>query len=565
MRINQYEYDIKSISKLEKNKHGKNWPVVYILNNKSEAYIGETSSFTRRLKEHFRNEKRITLTNVNLIDDDLFNKSAVLDIESELIRLMNADEKYQLQNLVVGQNQAHDYYNRYEYKKMIQPIWNELFQKGLANNGYQTLINSSLFIYSPYKTLTSDQYTAAEGILYELGESLLSDETCSIAVNGVAGTGKSILASYLLKVLSDIKGNKYEKLDLDDLEDEGKYEEGTLDFLMRAFTIKEYKIGMVIPLTSTRKTMKKVLKKINGLQANMIVTASDVYNAYNDGKKYDILLVDEAQRLRQPVNIQNLKEHYKKNKELGLEKMATELDWIMKCSDYQIIFYDKDQRVNGSDVPIEQLMKIPYRSVYNISTQMRVQGGDEYIRYIKAILNNETLEKKINLKDYEVRIFDDVNEMCNEIKAKDEVYGLCRNIAGYAWPWNTKSTNKGKSKADYDIEIDGYKFVWNRDNNAWITQKNSVNEIGSIHTTQGQDLHYAGIIIGEDITYCPERKKIIINKKKLYDINAKKGLSDAQIRENVLNAYYILLTRARRGVYLYICDENLREYFKRFF
>ncbi|MEG2801596.1 MAG: DNA/RNA helicase domain-containing protein, partial [Longicatena sp.] len=67
------------------------------------------------------------------------------------------------------------------------------------------------------------------------------------------------------------------------------------------------------------------------------------------------------------------------------------------------------------------------------------------------------------------------------------------------------------------------------------------------------------------LTYDFENKRIIVNKNNLYDKNAKRGLSDDEIRSNVLNAYYVLLTRARRGVYLYICDKALRDYFKRFF
>ncbi|MEG0527425.1 MAG: DNA/RNA helicase domain-containing protein [Longicatena sp.] len=565
MKINQYKYDSNFYTKLEKNKHGRNWPVVYILNSDREAYIGETSSFSRRLKEHSRIERRLTLTNINLIDDDQFNKSAVLDIESELIRLMNADGKFELQNLVVGQNQAHDYYDRNKYKKMIPLIWKNLKHCGLANKDYLTLTNSNLFIYSPYKTLTEDQYEASKGILYELGEALLKKQPCSIAVNGVAGTGKSILAAYLLKVLNDIKLKKYEKVDLDELEDDGKYEDGILEALMKAFVTSDYKIGMVVPVTSMRNTLKKAIGGVAGLRKNVIVTASDVYNEYKDGKKFDIIIIDEAQRLKQPINIQNLKAHYSKNDDLGLDKMATELDWIMKCSDYQIIFYDGDQRVNGSDVPIQKLKGIPYKSIYSLTTQMRVSGGEAYVEYIRSILGNNPPRRRIDIKDYEVKIFEDVNDMCNAIKLKNKEFDLCRNIAGYAWPWNTKYKKDKKTKADYDILIEGYKFRWNSDNNAWITQENSINEIGSIHTTQGQDLNYAGIIIGEDLTYDLESKRIIVHKKNLYDINAKRGLTDEEIRMNVLNAYYILLTRARRGVYLYICDEALRNYFKSFF
>lgn len=559
MEIKQYKINDVDAT-LSQNKHAKNWPIVYILNGEKEAYIGELANFERRLKEHLRNEKRASLTEISLIDDDKFNKSAILDIESELIRLMDADEKYELQNIVLGQNQAHDYYQRSEYKKMIKDIWNEIHKIGLAKHDYRSIQNSDLFIYSPYKTLTSDQYESVKDILYSLGVSLTSKPKSSMAVHGNAGTGKSILAIYLMKVLVDIKAKDIEKQELDELEDEGKYENDLIEPLLTACNIKDFKIGMVVPITSFRSTLKKVFKKVKGLKSNMLLTPSDVVNAYLKGEKYDILLIDEAQRLKIAKNNQNIGGFYAKNEALGIDKYSTELDWLLKCSDHQIFFYDAKQSVSGSDITIEDLNAIPYENIYNLNIQMRVEGGDLYMDYIRQIFSNHPPKERINLKDYDVKIFDDVQNMYDEIISKDEVYGLCRNIAGFAWPWNTK-----KGKADYDIEIQGNKFVWNKSNNAWITNPESVNEIGSIHTLQGQDLNYAGLIIGNDLSYDFDKKEIIINKQEFYDTNAKKGLTDEEIKDNILNAYYILLSRARRGVYLYICDDNFKKYLKQFF
>lgn len=568
MEINQYKYESDSIEAIEMSKHGINWPIVYILHNDEEAYIGESANFSRRFKEHLKNGKRASLTEINIIDDDLFNKSAVLDIESELIRLMDADEKYTLQNIVLGQNRAHDYYQRSVYKKMMKDIWNHLYTLGIAKQEYITIQNTDLFIYSPYKTLTADQYEATKEVLYHLGSVLLNTpstyrkQTSAMAIHGGAGTGKSIVAVYLLKVLCDIKKKELEAGELEELQKEDKYEEGIIEGLLKACNQKDYKIGLVIPLTSFRDTLKKVFRKVDGLQANMLVTPSDVANAYLDGEPYDIILVDEAQRLKRPVNIQNMGTFYQKNDRLGLKKTATELDWLLKCSSHQVFFYDSKQQVSGSDIPIDDLNAVNYVNEFTLCTQMRVKGGDAYMELIRQILANEPPKTMVDLQDYEVKIFDDVQIMCDEIKAKNDAYGLCRNVAGFAWPWKTK---KKEPQADYDIEIENHRFIWNNSNSAWIAHANSINEIGSIHTMQGQDLNYAGLIIGKDLSYDVEKQRIVVNKKELYDVNAKRGLSDEQIYEHVLNAYYILLTRARRGVYLYICDENLKHYMKQFF
>lgn len=559
MKIKQYKMDCNDVH-LQNDKHAKNWPVVYILHNQKEAYVGETANFLRRLKEHLDNEKRCELTQVYLIDDDMFNKSAVLDIESELIRLMDADKKYQLQNIVLGQNQAHDYYQRSKYQHMIQEIWNTFYKTKMAKNDYLTVTNSKLFTYSPYKTLTSEQYETAKAILNALGASLQDGKPSVMAVHGCAGTGKSILAVYLFKVLSQIKEHSISKQDLDELEDAGKYEDGMIDVLLYEFSKKSYKIGLVIPVTSFKSTLEKVFSSVNGLTSTMLLTPSDVVNAYCNGEKYDILFIDEAQRLKKPKNVQNYGNYYTKSKELGLHKYASELDWIRLCSDHQIFFYDGKQNVSGADVAIDDLNVLPYGHTFYLHMQQRVKGGDEYMDYIDRILSEHPPQERICFAEYEVIIFDDVKEMYDAILSKDASVGLSRNIAGFAWPWNTK-----KGKADYDIEIDGHQFVWNRSNKGWITNANTVHEIGSIHTMLGQDLNYAGLIIGKDISYDFAKKKITINKNEFYDVNAKKGLTDAEIKKNILHSYYILLSRARLGVYLYIVDQNFRRYMKQFF
>lgn len=560
MKIEQYEFKLKN-EELEKNEHAKNWPVVYILSGEKEAYVGETANFKRRLKEHKKNEDRKSLTTIHIIDDSHFNKSAVLDIESELIRLMDADEKYKLQNSVFGQNPDHDYYERYYYKRMVKEIWKQLFQLGLGQHDYTTLLNSELFIYSPYKNLNTDQYETAKEILIALGQALMGNMKTSMAVKGNAGTGKSILAVYLLKVLVDIKN--ISQFELDMLEEDKKYEDGMLDSLLKAINIKDYKIGLVVPVTSFRETLKKVFHKVNGLKANMLLTPSDVVNAYIEGNPYDILLVDEAQRLKIAKNHQNIGNMYEKNKKLGLDQNASELDWILKCSNHQIFFYDKNQQVSGSDIDIEKLDEIKYDHIFNLTMQMRVQGGDTYISYIHDILSDDPPTSKLDKEDlgkYEVKIYDDVKEMYDDIRKKNDELNLCRCVAGFAWPWDTK-----KGKADYDIVIQGHKFVWNRHNRGWIADENSINEIGSIHTMQGQDLNCVGLIIGNDISYDFKRKKIMIHKESFYDVNAKKGMTDDEIKEHILHAYYILLSRARLGVYIYVCDDNFREYLRQFF
>lgn len=130
--------------------------------------------------------------------------------------------------------------------------------------------------------------------------------------------------------------------------------------------------------------------------------------------------------------------------------------------------------------------------------------------------------------------------MVRNIKNKNEIYGLCRNVAGYAWKWNSKGkklpmhvtkkeVQKIKENNLYDIEIDGYKYIWNSQPTDWINSENSINEIGSIHTTQGFDLNYTGLIIGNKIKYDDINHKIIVDRKNYYDVKGKAGISDEEL------------------------------------
>jgi DUF2075 family protein len=88
--------------------------------------------------------------------------------------------------------------------------------------------------------------------------------------------------------------------------------------------------------------------------------------------------------------------------------------------------------------------------------------------------------------------------MVELIKLKDKEVGLSRLVAGYAWEWESQNN---PDKEVFDIDIDGVKLRWNSTNTDWINSENAITEVGCIHTTQGYDLNYVGVIFGTEITY----------------------------------------------------------------
>ena len=567
--IDKFSFEINSVGEIRNlrhynNKVGENWPVVYVLNNDDEAYVGETVNVARRTEQHLGNEAKKNLTEIRIISDKDFNKSVVLDLESFLIKHMAADGKYRLIN---GNNgiQDHDYYERPRYEDEFKDIWKKLRKLGVVQRTIEDIENSELFKYSPYKSLGPEQVDAEMEILRAFEEHRYDANGVSIIVRGGAGTGKTILAIYLMKLFADINAKGIDDAEPDDYLDEDN------EFIYAAERIGGIeKIGIVFPQKSLRTSLQDVFKGIKGLSPDMVLDTTDVVNNYiQTGEKYDLLIVDEAHRLkcRNKGHLSFYSRFDECNRKLGLDKMkGTELDWIYMCSKNQIIFRDDLQTIRPCDIDAEDFQDIienryPKTIVEQaLETQWRCKGGNDYINYLRKILSCEPVERR-TIDNYDFKLYADVDRMIEDIKALNEKLGLCRTAAGYAWKWVTKNDKKA-----YDIIIGNNKYRWNSTYDNWITTPNAVNEIGCIHTVQGYDLNYLGVIIGEDIKYDKARGEIYPDKTCYFDQQGKSGVADDKgaLRDYLTNIYLTLMTRGIRGTYVYVCDPALREYMAQF-
>lgn len=516
--IKSFEYDKSYFNDIGEYKFGKNWPVVYILEGGKEAYIGESSDVYKRSHQHYKIPDRHKLKSIHIIGDDEFNKSAVLDIEALLIQFMSADGKYLLQN-GNGGLKNHRYFNKHIYHDTkFELIWKELQNKGLAEKDLIEIRNSDLFKFSPYKALSEDQLIIAKNIT----SSILTQDTSKHMIKGEPGSGKTILAVFLVKYLKQM--NK----------------------------IKGLNIGLVIPMTSLRKTLKSVFKNIRGLSASMVIGPNDVIK-----KKYDILVVDEAHRLNQRIGLTSYGSYDKVNKKLGLDKFSgTQLDWLEMSARHLVLFYDENQSIKPTDIDESRFREINAQN-HILKSQMRVQGGNDYINYVDNILNQKQVEK-LKFAKYEFLLFEDVNDMVEIIKMKDKKVNLSRVVAGFAWDWISKN-----DKSLRDITIGQYSYMWNSTNQDWVNSTNAINEVGCIHSIQGYDLNYTGVIIGPELTM--KDNKIVVDKQLYKDKKGKFALDDPdQLKAYVKNIYKVLMTRGIKGTYIYVCDDALRNYFKQF-
>ena len=561
-KIEQYSFDENGINNLKINsKHGVDWPVVYILSGNKEAYVGETQNAYDRMKQHFSNKKRKNLTKINLMQSDSFNKSAILDIENMLITHMHADGKFILQNSNGGQSKLHNYYQRSEYQNVFTEIWDKLKKLNLVEHSLFEVENSEIYKFSPYKELTNGQYIVVEELLKLYSQAMQGTSRMDVIVNGGAGTGKSLIAIYFLNMIANILNNDYDFSDTEQYIDDESFL-NRADLIKAIKTYGNDKIGFVIAVPSFRDTVKKVFKSIKELRHIHLISPSEASRG-----DYDVLIVDEAHRLKRRHKLTNYGTHDNVNKSLGLPADSTELDWLkFKTKKMLILFYDGIQSIKESDVSKEDFDKInsdDYTHKLFLNTQLRVKGGDEYIDFARSLFSNSPIKYK-SQKGYDLKVYDDCYEMFEAIKSKNIEYkGLCRMLAGFSFYWRKKARDKKNIKynQNYDFEIDGHYYCWNEDFNAsdFITNDKNIEKIGCIYTAQGHDLNYAGVIFGEDISYNPETKQIMYHPDKFIDTYSKSSDINKTIN-NIINAYLVLLTRGVYGTYIYAVDKNLREY-----
>jgi DUF2075 family protein len=543
-----------------------NWPVVYAITGAKDVYIGETLNAIVRMRQHLENPEKNQLGALRIVVDETFNKSACLDLESYLIRLFAGDGRYRVLNRNEGITNA-DYYDRSRYRQTFEQVFEELRSQGIFTRTLPEIENSDLFKLSPYKALNELQAVVIEDILENLFVDIESDVGSTVVVQGDPGTGKTIVGIFLMKLLRDIQASTpSHKNDSDSL---------FSDFFAEGYPelLRGFRIGLVVPQQSLRASIREVFKRTPTLGPEMVLSPFDV------GKsdiEYDLLIVDEAHRLsqraNQPAAALNRLFGEITGKLFGKDdRETTQLDWIRAKSRHQVYLLDSAQSVRPADLPLKVQERLVAETQaaqrhYRLASQMRVLAGEDYVEYVRNVLAGDD-PQPITFGEYDLRFYDDFGEMYEAIRQRDAEAGLARLIAGYAWRWRSK-----KDPSAADIELDGHGLRWNSTQVDWISSPGSIDEMGSIHTVQGYDLNYAGVIVGPDLRFDPAAGRLYIDRDSYFDTKGKennpaRGLvyTDDDLLRFIANIYGVLMTRGMRGTYIYVCDPALREYLRRYF
>lgn len=279
---------------------------------------------------------------------------------------------------------------------------------------------------------------------------------------------------------------------------------------------------------------------------------------------FDTLIVDEAHRL-------NFKSGLYGN--LGENQIIE----IIKAAKFSVFFVDDKQRVHIKDIGSKNSIKKYAEEcgavvhLSKLSSQFRCNGSDGYLSWLDNTLQiTETANICLSQEDYDFKIFSNPNELFKAILEKNITNNRSRVVAGYCWDWNSK-----KDPNAYDITIPEFAFQkrWNlnTDKNLWIIGNNSINEIGCIHTCQGLELDYVGVIVGNDIRYdngkvitdIRERSRNDQSVKGLKNLTKTRKEQSAQDADEIIkNTYRTLMTRGMKGCYVYFCNPALAKHFQ---
>ena len=275
---------------------------------------------------------------------------------------------------------------------------------------------------------------------------------------------------------------------------------------------------------------------------------------------YDCLIVDETHRL--------VKKMY------GDWKGENQVKECINASLFSVFLLDEDQQITKKDIgSVAEIKKwadaLGSQVIMNeetvLQSQFRCNGSDQYLQLINNILQiGEAVDIDLKELNYDIRVFDDPNELRDALRELNKINNKARMVAGYCYDWDVKN-----HRGEYDIYlVNGFKAKWNLENDKiWAINPNSFEQVGCIHTAQGLEFDYIGVLIGRDLRYDDASGKIITDRTMISKGDKSSGIRTAKedvAARLIKNTYKTLLTRGQKGCFIYCEDKALADYIRSF-
>lgn len=380
---------------------------------------------------------------------------------------------------------------------------------------------NSLFEGNEEFILLDEQKVAYEKVLtiYN-GMNLGTDQKHTILIKGGPGTGKSVIGLNLMNFLLG--------------------EEATIEY--------------ITPNQSFREILRKKLIGQSGFVEIRSLFKGSASYVETPSNYYDVLVCDEAHRLKNQGHMK---------RKIEGENQATQ---IIRSSRVSVFFIDDEQVISNKDIGRFNLLKEEAKKqnstvhVVELDSQFRCAGSGNYLEWLDDALYDRKQDIQLD-GDFDFQVVDSPHELYE--KVVKEKGG--RLLAGYAWEWNTKRVD-GELPKDVVVEIHDFAMPWNDPARIdWAIHPEGSEQIGCIHTVQGLEMEYVGVIIGNDLTYNPETQSIEVKRENFKDKGARpakpKGKYEVDpLDKLVRNTYKTLMTRGMKGCYVYCMDEALRKW-----
>ncbi len=342
-----------------------------------------------------------------------------------------------------------------------------------------------------------------------------------VIVSGGPGTGKSVVA---IKLLCDLIEKGYSA---------------------------NYVTKNAAPRNVYFAKLRKEKYKLNYIKS--LFKSSDCFwNA--PANTLDCLITDEAHRLKRKSAIYHGENQVKE---------------IINSCKVSVFFIDEDQKVTTKDIGSKEEIrkwaayygaKLYEGDSLDLISQFRCSGSDGYLNFLDNLLGIRPTANPIFDFNYDIRLYDSPVKMREDLRDKNHIANKSRMIAGYCYEWNSEKSPEGDV---YDIELEGgFRAKWNFQNSLFAIDEGSFDQVGCIHSTQGLEFDYCGIIIGKDLRY--EKGKVITDKTKEADSDKSSGIKscrDPELADKLIrNTYKTLLSRGQKGCFIYCEDKALLEH-----
>lgn len=377
--------------------------------------------------------------------------------------------------------------------------------------------------------LIDEQKTVLEQIVNAATKSQVETKQVLI-IKGGPGTGKSVIAINALSRLSALRMN-------------ARY---------------------VTPNQAPRDVYSSKLKgSLPGVEVRHLFSGSASFTDV-DSDYYDILIVDEAHRLK-------LRSQYSKG---GVNQIRELID----AARTTVFFIDEAQKVTWKDIgeidSIKAFASELGAEVFEeeLNSQFRCGGSDDFLAWLDHTLGVHSDDATYFSTDhFDFRILDDPAELHSIVRERNASTNKARVVAGYCWDWVSK---KNPQLDDIRIPEFNYSAKWNLQsygNSAWIIDPDSVSEVGCIHTSQGLELDYVGVIVGPDLAVNRGELVTVPNARAKTDKSlhgfikeAKENriAAESKADEIIRNTYRTLMSRGMKGCYVFFTDPEVKDYFQ---